>query len=93
MNDKEKLIIEKCGDKVTVSEFEYQLLKKKTSRKWQIINNMRVIANIVTLFFCFMLIYNPTSIADSVPVWTLLLTILWGGPATYAGVGKAKGED
>ena len=93
MNEKEKQIIEKSGNKVSVSNFQYELLKKKYSRKWSIINNMRIIANIVTFCFIGLLIYKPGTIADSASVWTLLLTILWGGPATYAGVGKAKGED
>ena len=75
------------------TEQEKEIDLKKKSRKWKIVNNMRWAGNALVIYLCVMVVIKPASIIDTVTLWTLLITTLYGAAGAYAGIGQAKKKE
>jgi len=89
LTDREKRIVEIHAneEKTPVEDFEFEQLNRKASRKWKIVNGMRIMAYILTVYLMVVSVFKIDIIVSGILVWAPLISILWGGPAAYSNIG------
>jgi hypothetical protein len=89
LTDREKRIVEIHAneERTPVEDFEFEQLNRKASRKWKIVNGMRIWAYILTSYLMVVAVFKIEIVVSGVLIWAPLISILWGGPAAYANIG------
>jgi len=87
LTEEDKNAVNKSHNKDTVEDFHYELLKKKASRKWQIVEVAKYAAAIITASLLVLTFMNYKAVAETAMLWTAIVIPLWGTVFAYAGLG------
>ena len=69
----------------TKEEIEADILLRKTSRRWKLVNQTKWFGFVLTTYLAVLMVFKPEVVVNTSNIWMLVIPILFSGVSVFVG--------